>query len=675
MTLSAPVNATLADGAGLGTILDDGTGTGGINNDTPALLVSDTTGAEQANQFEVFTVFLSNLSTTPVSFSLALADVTALGGGIDYGTVGAGNLQVSTDGGATWTDATTATIAPETTSVLVRTPIVNDSLNENLEFFTLTATRTAGLTVNPDATGTGAISDNDPPPLISINDVTVNEGAGTATFTVSLNTASGLPVSVDYSMTDGTAGAADYTAGSGTLNFAAGETTQTIVVPILEDAIDELDETFTVILSNPSATATIADGTGTGTITDNDATPTLSINDVTVNEAAGTAMFTVTLSAASGLPVSVDFAMANGTATVGADYTAMSGTLNFAPGDLTQTISVPISEDVLDELDETFTVTLSNELNATIADGTGTGTITDNDATPTLSINDVTVNEAAGTASFTVTLSAASGQTVSAAYATANGTAVAGADYTATSGTVSFAPGELTKTITVPISEDALDEADETFSVNLATPTNATIADAQGLGTITDNDAPPTLSINDVTVNEAAGTASFTVTLSAASGQTVSAAYATADGTAVAGADYTATSGTVSFAPGELDEDGHGADQRRRARRGGRDLHRQPGHSDQCDDPRWTRRGDDHRQRCAADVVDQRRDGERGRRDGDVHGEPERSERADCDGELCHSQRDGDEWRGLHAGHRDVDLWARGDDADHHGPDHRRSAR
>ena len=106
--------------------------------------------------------------------------------------------------------------------MLVRTPIVNDSLNENLEFFTLTATRTAGITANPDATGTGTITDNDAPPRLSINDVTVNEGAGTATFTVSLSAASGLPVSVDYSMTNGTAGAADYTAGSGTLSFAAG---------------------------------------------------------------------------------------------------------------------------------------------------------------------------------------------------------------------------------------------------------------------------------------------------------------------------------------------------------------------------------------------------------------------------------------------------------------------
>jgi hypothetical protein len=147
------------------------------------------------------------------------------------------------------------------TSVLVRTPINNDALDENAESFTLTATRTAGVTIEPSVTGTATINDNDPPPAISINDVTVDEAANTASFTVSLSGASGLPVSVNYSMANGTAGAADYTAGSGTVNFAAGVTTQTITVPILEDTLDEVNETFTVNLAGPT-NATIADAQG-----------------------------------------------------------------------------------------------------------------------------------------------------------------------------------------------------------------------------------------------------------------------------------------------------------------------------------------------------------------------------------------------------------------------------
>src|SRR6185503_19642471 len=121
---------------------------------------------------------------------------------------------------------------------------------------------------------------------LSIDDVSVNESAGTATFTVSLDAASGLAVSVDYTMANGTAGAADYTAGTGTLNFAAGVTSQTITVPITGDLLDELDETFTVNLAN-AGNATIADGTGVGTILDDDTAPNLSIVDVSVNESAG----------------------------------------------------------------------------------------------------------------------------------------------------------------------------------------------------------------------------------------------------------------------------------------------------------------------------------------------------------------------------------------------------
>ena len=506
--------------------MDDGTGGGGTDDDRPVLAVSNVSVTEGTDAYAVFSVSLSNLSTTAVSFNLALADVSAVGGGTDYGSGGAGNLEVSTDGGVVWNDATSATIAAGSTSILVRTPVVNDTLDENAETFTLTATRTAGITTNASAAGTGTIVDNDLPPGISIDDVSVNESAGTATFTVSLSTASGLPVSVGYSMTDGTAlGVTDYTAGSGVLNFTPGATTQTITVPITADLLDELDETFTVNLAG-AVNATITDATGTGTILDDDPPPSISIDDVSVNEGAGTATFTVTLSGASGLPVSVGYSMADGTALDGTDYTAGTGVLNFTPGTTTQTITVPIIEDALDEVDETFTVNLSAPVNATIADGAGTGTIVDNDGAPVLTINDVTRNEAAGTMTFTVSLSAVSGLPVSVNFATADGTATAGLDYTATSGVLNFAPGETTQTVTVPILNDTLFEQSETLSLNLSGAVNAGIADATGAGTILDDgtggggtdDDTPTLSVGNVSTVEGTDPfAVFSVSLSNAS--------------------------------------------------------------------------------------------------------------------------------------------------------------
>src|SRR5439155_961176 len=118
--------------------------------------------------------------------------------------------------------------------------------------------------------------------------------------------------------------------------------------------------------------------------------------------------------------------------------------------------------------------------------------------------------------------SAVSGQTVTVNFATSNGTAIAGSDYVSTNGTVTFVPGTTTQTVTVQILGDLLNEANETFFVNLSNAVNATIADSQGLGTINDNDAAPALSINDVVVTEGnSGTtnALFTVSLSAVRGR------------------------------------------------------------------------------------------------------------------------------------------------------------
>jgi hypothetical protein len=174
-----------------------------------------------------------------------------------------------------------------------------------------------------------------------------------------------------------------------------------------------------------------------------------------------------------------------------------------------------------------------------------------------ITINDVSVTEGnTGTvnATFTVTLSAVSGNTVTVNYATGDGTAFAPADYQSTSGQITFNPGDLTKTITVLVNGDTLDEPIETFFIDLSGATNGTLIDNQGQGTIIDNDPSPSLSINDVSVAEGdAGTtpATFTVTLSAASGRTVTVHYSTADNTAEAGSDFQATSGTLTFNPGD----------------------------------------------------------------------------------------------------------------------------
>ncbi|MDB5899650.1 MAG: type 1 secretion target domain protein, partial [Ramlibacter sp.] len=633
VVLTGAVNATIAGSTGTGTIID--------NDGVPTVMgISSPTTGEGTDL--VYTVTLSNASSTPTTLPYALGGGTAAGS--DYGAV-AFSDGVTLAGGI-------LTVPAGVSAFTVTVAGVQDALDEFDE--------TVPLTIG-GATGTGTIVDDDPQPGLVIGDVTVNEAAGTATFTVTLTAASGLPVSVNYASSNGTATAgSDYTAVAGTLIFAPGVTTQTITVAISDDTLFEAatgetfnvvlsaatnatittgtalgtiidndaaptvtgigsptategaDLVYTVTLSNPSSTATtfaysLGGGTastsdygaasfsngvtlaggiltvpagvtsftvtvagaqdtldepaetlpltiggvsGTGTIVDDDPTPSLSIGNVTVDEAAGTATFTVTLSAASGQGVTVNYATRDVTATAGTDYTAAAGTLTFAPGVTTQTVTVTIAEDTTFEGAETFNVLLSAASNATIATGTGVGTITDNDLAPTIaSVSSPTTTE--GTALvYNVALSNASTSATTFAYSLGGGTA-SPSDYGAASFSngVTLAGGVLTVpagvtgfTVTVAGVQDAIDEPDETVPL--------TIGGVSGTGTILDDDPTPSLSIADITVNEAAGTATFTVLLTAASGRPVSVNYATADGTAVAGGDYTAASGTLTFAPG-----------------------------------------------------------------------------------------------------------------------------
>ncbi|MFN0143100.1 MAG: Calx-beta domain-containing protein [Mycobacterium sp.] len=468
-----------------------------------------------------------------------------------------------------------------------------------------------GLQVNGAAVVTPPVT----PPGASVAGVTAAEpasGTAQAAFTVSLSKASTTPVTIGYATTNGTATAgADFTATTGTLTFAPGVTSQQINVPILADTAVESSETFTVTLSNPTG-ATIAGATATGTITNTPVTvtpppttgsgsvsytvadnwgsgftgtmnvtagqtlngwtvsfntpaeitsvwngvisshvgtayvvtnaawngqvsagqstsfgfqantgaaggaitglqlngvavvtptaPGVSVAGVTAAEpASGTAQagFTVTLSKASTTPVTVGYATTSGTATAGSDFTATTGTLTFAPGVVSQQINVPILADTVVEPSETFTVTLSKPSGATITTATATATITDSNtagAAPKVSIADVSVIEGNGEHAhfmFTATLDKASATPVSVGYATSNGTATAGVDYTPASGTITFAPGVTTQTVHVDIIGDTVVEPSETFTVTLSAPTGATIARATATGTIVNDDTAP----------------------------------------------------------------------------------------------------------------------------------------------------------------------------------------
>lgn len=449
-------------------------------------------------------------------------------------------VNITTSGTATaGTDYTgsvaTVTIpAGATTATITIDPTVDGTVEAD-ETVTLTVAAGTGYTVGVPASATGTILNDDVPSVtISVSSANVAEdGAPNLVYTVTLNQASFSALSINYTIGGTATNGTDYATIASPLVIPAGNTTGTITVNPTADATIEANETVILTLNAGAGYTVGVPNSATGTIL-NDDLPNLVINDVTANEGnAGTTnfTFTVSLSAPAGPGgVTFDIATANGSATAGVDYVTNSLTGQTIPaGSSTYTFTVQVNGDTLNEPSETFFVNVTNVVNAVVIDGQGVGTVVNDDPLPNLSINDVSVVEGnAGTvnAVFTVSLSAASGQTVAVNYATADGTATQPADYTSTSGTLTFTPGQTTRTVTVPVIGDTVPEANETFFVNLSGATNATISDNQGVGTITNDDVPVTVSPATLpngtvataysqTVSASGGTGSYTFAVTA----------------------------------------------------------------------------------------------------------------------------------------------------------------
>ena len=535
VTLSGPGNAELATGG------ETATGTIDDNDDEPKVSI---TGAPVVTEGTAasFVVELSAESRKTVTVSYATADGTALESE-DYTKVAATTLEFRSG-------VTAQTISVATT---------DDRLDEaDGETFTVTLSGPGNAELATGGeTATGTIDDNDDEPKVSITGAPVVTEGTAASFVVELSVESRKTVTVSYATADGTAlESEDYTkVAATTLEFRSGVTAQTISVATTVDGLDEADgETFTVTLSGP-VNAELATGreTATGTIDDNDGEPKVSITGAPVVVEGTAASFVVELSVESRKTVTVSYATADGTALESEDYTKVAATtLEFRSGVTAQTISVATTDDGLDEADgETFTVTLSGPGNAELATGgeTATGTIDDNDGEPKVSITGAPVVVEGTAASFVVELSVESRKTVTVSYATADGTALAGEDYTKVAATtLEFRSGVTAQTISVATTDDGLDEADgETFTVTLSGPGNAELATGRetATGTIDDNDDEPKVSITGAPVVVEGTAASFVVELSVESRKTVTVSYATADGTALESEDYTKVAATT----------------------------------------------------------------------------------------------------------------------------------
>jgi hypothetical protein len=405
---------------------------------------------------------------------------------------------------------------------------------------------------------------------------TALEDVGNLTITVVRTGGSKGSISVNYSTANGTAIAgADYSAVSGSLFFADGETSKTFTIPVMNDGVTEPEETLKLILSGvadleklgspATATVRIQDDSTPLFVVINPKDPSTSIDVLEGDSGSTNAVVPVSLSAATGRAVSVDFGTFSLTATSGVDYTPVSGTLNFAPGVTEQIISFAVFGDTLNENNEIVSVQLSNPQNVTIFNN-GSVRILNDDPLPGLSINDVSAtegNSGTSTLNFTVSLSPVSGRTVRVNYATANSTATATSDFVSTSGQLTFNAGETSKTVAVTINGDTTLEGDETFFVDLTTPVAASITRSRGTGTITNDDTAPSVSFStaNYSKSEGGGSTNITVTrtgdISGASSvefRTGGNSFVACDvlgGLAVQNCDFVVSAGTLTFAAGQ----------------------------------------------------------------------------------------------------------------------------
>lgn len=334
-------------------------------------------------------------------------------------------------------------------------------------------------------------------PQISIAPASASEG-GALVFTVTKSGTAVGTVTVDCAQADGSATAgADYTAATQTLTFLMAETVKSCSVTTLQDVTYEGTHVFSAVLQNPTGAVRIAISGAVGTITDDDTPPSFAVSGGSAVEGLPVP-FTISKTGSTELSHSVGFATADGSATTADnDYSAVGSSHSFAPGETSFVVTVPTTVDSKYELNETLALNLSNPTNgATISGSQATGTITNNDPAPTFSVNSPAAVNEGSLITFTLTRSGNTntGVTHSFDWATANNTAVAPGDFTAGSGSITFATTDSQKTIQVQtLTDGVVDSAsNETFFLNLATnagTNGGTIAMGQGTGTIADIDS------------------------------------------------------------------------------------------------------------------------------------------------------------------------------------------
>jgi len=453
---------------------------------------------EESTNGAFISVFRLGDTNGTVSVHFATSDGTATAG-LDY---------VATNG--------TVTFVPGERSSGFMVPIINDNITVPVKTVRLELRDPTGGAVLPGVFGAPTNylfswlyvnGTGDRPATVYLqfdsSPYTVSEADGAAIVSVVRQGPTSRAVTVQYTTSDGTAIAGqDYTATNGTVTFGPGEITKTISVPVRNDGVAEGTEFFKMVLSNPTGTgATLGNPIEAYVyVTDTGAGVHFSQPSFDVAENGGAAMIRVTLAGEFTNVVTVDYATSDGTAAAGQDYVATNGTLTFAPGQGSQTFSVPILNDSLVEGTETVNLTLSNPTGRVVLGSPSTGVlyINDNDSI-SLDSSDYDVYENDRTVTVNVQRFGDANAPVTVNYFTSDGlpsdycclplpkSALAGVDYLPTAGTLALAIGETSKLFTIPILDNGRVDGDRIFTVNLIV---GTFPLSQSQITIHDNEIP-----------------------------------------------------------------------------------------------------------------------------------------------------------------------------------------
>ncbi len=496
--------------------------------------------ADEAGPVAIVTVTRAGGMAGGVTVDYAASDGTA-NEGLDFG-ITSGTLSFN------------AGVAKQTFTV----PLIDDGIVEGNETVNLSLSDpTGGATLGAPAAAVMTIQEGNPVLQFGAANFSAPESAPRAVIAVKRSGPTADTVTVDYATSDGMAQAGvNYEATSGTLTFGPGVTGKTFGVTILNDTAHENSLTVLLALSSPSTGSALGQlQTAVLAIGDNDPAGTLRFGmaGYRVSETASVATIRVARSGGTASAVTVDYTTVDGTALAGVDYTTTSGTLSFGAGVASRSFDVPLLPRGGFVGDRTLGLTLANQGGGASLGNPSAATLTILSDDPLLQFSAATyrVGEAGPQAIIMVKRSGPVGATVMVDYATSDGSATAGQDYTMASGTLTFGPGMATRTFAVLASSDALVEGDETVNLTLSNPQQAALG-LRETAVLTLATESPKLQFSAAKygIAESAPRATITVRRTPPMSPAVAVDFATADGSALAALDYETSLGTLSFGPG-----------------------------------------------------------------------------------------------------------------------------